>query len=502
MRKNDVFTTTIEDIGVGGEGIGKVDGYTLFIKDTLPGEVIKGIATKIGPRYGYGRLMEILKPSPDRVEPRCPSARACGGCTLQHMSYEGQLVYKEKKVRDCLERIGGVDMSEVEWLPILGMKKDGTGNDGAGEDFSISASSMPPDKSPTALPDTPWHYRNKAQFPVQRDKEGNPVAGFYAGRSHRVISVDACAIQHPVINEVVDCVLAFMRDFSVAPYDEEKHSGLVRHIYVRRGYHTGQVMVCLVINGTALPHSEELVLRFQKIEGMTSISLNVNTKKTNVILGRQMIPLWGPLYIEDCIGDIRYRISPQSFYQINPIQTQKLYETALSFASLKGDERVWDLYCGIGTISLFFAKELSGNLSKMPSKMQSRGEVFGVEIVPEAVENAKENAKLNGIENVSFVCGAAEDVVPNMADKGADELSVDVVVVDPPRKGCDAALLDTMVRLAPERIVYVSCNPATLARDVKVLGEKGYEVKKVRAVDQFGNTVHVETVVLMSRKDK
>lgn len=259
-------------------------------------------------------------------------------------------------------------------------------------------------------------------------------------------------------------------------------------------------MVCLVINGTALPHSEELVLRFQKIEGMTSISLNVNTKKTNVILGRQMIPLWGPLYIEDCIGDIRYRISPQSFYQINPIQTQKLYETALSFASLKGDERVWDLYCGIGTISLFFAKELSGNLSKMPSKMQSRGEVFGVEIVPEAVENAKENAKLNGIENVSFVCGAAEDVVPNMADKGAGGLSVDVVVVDPPRKGCDAALLDTMVRLAPERIVYVSCNPATLARDVKVLGEKGYEVKKVRAVDMFPQGGHVETIVLIQKK--
>lgn len=462
MKKNDEFITTIEDIGVVGEGIGKVDGYTLFIKDTLPGEVIKGIATKIGPRYGYGRLMEILKPSPDRVEPLCPSARTCGGCTLQHMSYEGQLAYKEKKVRDCLERIGGVDMSEVEWLT---------------------------DESPAILSDAPWHYRNKAQFPVQRDKEGNPVAGFYAERSHRVIPVTDCAIQHPIINEVVNCVLAFMRDFSIAPYDEERHGGLVRHIYVRRGYHTGQVMVCLVINGTALPHSEELVLRLQKIEGMTSISLNVNTKKTNVVLGRQMIPLWGPLYIEDCIGDIRYRISPQSFYQINPIQTQKLYETALSFASLKGDERVWDLYCGIGTISLFFSKELP------------RGEVFGVEIVPEAVENAKENAKLNGIENVSFVCGAAEDVVPNMADKGADELSVDVVVVDPPRKGCDAALLDTMVRLAPGRIVYVSCNPATLARDVKVLGEKGYTVKKVRAVDMFPQGGHVESVCLLHRRD-
>lgn len=474
MKKNDVFTVTIEDLGVGGEGIGKVDGYALFVKDTLPGDVIKGIVTKVGPRFGYGRLTEILKPSPDRVEPRCPAAGRCGGCTLQHLSYEGQLRYKEKKVRDCLTRIGGVDPAQVEWLPILGMTDE--------------AASL----SMKTYYDGAWHYRNKAQFPVRCDSKGNSIVGFFAGRSHRLIPVFDCDIQHPIINEVVHCVLAFLQEYKIRPYDEEKHTGLVRHIYVRRGYHTGQVMVCLVVNERESAYvlqgkSIELVKRLCEIEGMTSIFLNFNTEQTNVILGSKMSLLWGQPYIEDRIGEIRYRISPQSFYQVNPVQTEKLYATALSFAKLTGKENVWDLYCGIGTISLFLARQAA--------------HVFGVEIVPEAVENAGENAQLNGITNVSFACGAAEEVAADPEKFGFSATAVDVIVVDPPRKGCNAALLDTMVRMAPNRIVYVSCDPATLARDVKLLGEKGYEVRKVRAVDMFPQGAHVESVCLLHRKD-
>ena len=341
----------------------------------------------------------------------------------------------------------------------------------------------------------PWHYRNKAQFPVREDENGIPQTGFFAGRSHRLIPASSCAIQHSVINEVVETVMDFLRAYGIPAYREESHKGLVRHIYVRRGYHTGQIMVCLVINGNELPHAAEFITRLRTIEGMTSICLNLNTKKTNVILGPSTKLLWGSPAIEDKIGGIRYQISPQSFYQVNPVQTEKLYQTALDFADLQGDERVWDLYCGIGTISLFLAKAVPN------------GQVTGVEIVPEAIENAKKNAALNGISNTSFYCGAAEDVVTDMVAKrrtpSKEDQNValaDVVVVDPPRKGCDAKLLDTIVTMNPEKIVYVSCDPATLARDVKVLGEKGYEVKKVRACDMFPQGGHVETVVLLGRK--
>ena len=335
---------------------------------------------------------------------------------------------------------------------------------------------------------SPWYYRNKAQFPVRGDEKGNPVTGFFAGRSHRLVPMEACRIQHPVINEAVKLVMEFLREFHIPPYEEEKHQGLVRHIYVRRGYHTGQFMVCLVVNGHSLPHSEELICRLQTIHGFTSLLLNVNREKTNVILGGEMKLLWGSEYIEDTIGELRYRISARSFYQVNPVQTVRLYETALSFADLKGTETVWDLYCGTGTISLFLARQA--------------GKVLGVEIVPEAIENAKENARLNGISNAEFHCGAAEKVVPELVSNGAADTPVDVVVVDPPRKGCDEKLLDTMVKMHPQRIVYVSCDPATLARDVKVLGEKGYQVEKVRACDMFPQGGNVECVVLMSRKDK
>ena len=456
LKKNQEITLKIDDLGNNGEGIGHVDGYALFVKNALPGETIRARIMKCGKSYGYARVMEVLEDSGSgRVEPRCPAAERCGGCTIQHLTYERQLAYKEKKVRDCLVRIGGVDADEVEWLPIIGMED-------------------------------PWQYRNKAQFPVrmQKDNEGRPypAAGFYAGRTHSIVPVSDCAIQHSCMKRILETVLTWMRDQNVPAYDESSHSGLVRHIYIRRAYHTGQIMVCLVINSRGISNllQEMLLQKLTGIPGMTGIFLNSNTDWTNVILGKEMKLLWGQAYIEDRIGDIRYHISPQSFYQVNPEQTEKLYQTALEFAGLSGEETVWDLYCGIGTISLFLA--------------QRARKVYGVEIVPEAVQNARENARLNGIVNAEFFCGAAEEVVPKLAGQA------DVVVVDPPRKGCDGVLLDTIAGMGPERIVYVSCDPGTLARDVKKLGEMGYGVKKVRAVDMFGQGGNVETVVMLSHK--
>ena len=455
LKKNQEITLKIDDLGNNGEGIGHVDGYALFVKNALPGETIRAGIMKCGKSYGYARVMEVLEDSGSgRVEPRCPAAGRCGGCTIQHLTYERQLAYKEKKVRDCLVRIGGVDADEVEWLPIIGMED-------------------------------PWQYRNKAQFPVrmQRDNEGRPypAAGFYAGRTHNIVPVTDCAIQHPCMKGILETVLTWMREQNVPAYDESSHTGLVRHIYIRRAYHTGQIMVCFVINSRGISSllQETLLQKLTGILGMTGIFLNSNTDRTNVILGKEMKLLWGQAYIEDRVGDIRYHISPQSFYQVNPEQTEKLYQTALEFAGLSGEETVWDLYCGIGTISLFLA--------------QRARKVYGVEIVPEAVQNAKENARLNGIVNAEFFCGAAEEVVPRLAGQA------DVVVVDPPRKGCDGVLLDTIAGMGPERIVYVSCDPGTLARDVKKLGEMGYGVKKVRAVDMFGQGGNVETVCLLSK---
>lgn len=465
-KKNDTLILKIEDMGKDGEGIGHADGYALFVKGALAGETVRVRIMKLKKQYGFARLLEVTEPSPQRTTPLCPSAAACGGCTLQHMDYAGQLAFKEKKVHDCLIRIGGVDMDKMECLPILGMHSD---------DVGVAAE--------------PWHYRNKAQFPVRSDEQGNPVTGFFAGHSHRLIPADDCQIQHPLINKAVSLIINFMKTYSIPAYREAEHKGLVRHIYVRRGYHTKQMMVCLVINGTSLPHVSELTEMLKQIEGMTSICLNHNTSRTNVILGPETELLWGSPIIEDTIGGVKYQISPLSFYQVNPIQTEKLYQTVRQFADLQGGETVWDLYCGIGTISLFLASQ---------TPLKKSGRVIGVEIVPEAIENAKANARLNAITNADFYCGAAEDVVGNLTKQG--ETKADVIVVDPPRKGCDTKLLHTIVQMAPEKIVYVSCDPATLARDVKMLGAEGYEVKKVRAVDMFPQGGHVETVVLLSHK--
>ena len=471
--KNDCVELTIEDIGVSGEGIGKVDGYTLFVKDTVIGDVVRVKIMKAKKNYGYARLMDIIKPSKDRVEPACPIARQCGGCQIQAMNYNAQLKYKQKLVKDNLLRIGGLtEGADYEMCEILGM-------------------------------DTPFRYRNKAQYPVGEDKDGNIVMGFYAGHTHSIIACpdDDCMLGHSDNTFILNAVKEWMKEYRVRAYNENIHKGTVRHVLIRTGYHTDEVMVCLVTKKMLRKEAADgLVKAIQKLKlNVASLVVNINKEDTNVILGKECITLYGRPYIEDYIGDIKFQISPLSFYQVNPKQTEVLYNKALEFAGLKGNESVWDMYCGIGTISLFLAKKA--------------GKVYGVEIVPQAIEDAKNNAKINNIDNAEFFVGKAEEVVPafykkqtgvqsdndSTDSKEYDMTRPDVVVVDPPRKGCDKKLLDTIVSMTPDRIVYVSCDSATLARDLKLLVEYGYKVEKVQPVDQFGNTVHVETVVLLSQ---
>lgn len=451
FKKNDLVTVKIEDMGHDGEGIGKAEGYTLFIKDTVIGDVVEAKIMKMKKNYGYARLVRVLEASKDRTEPKCSVARACGGCQLQFLTYEKQLEFKKNKVVGNLERIGG--FSDISVEKVMGMEN-------------------------------PWRYRNKAQFPVGKDKEGNLITGFYAGRTHSIIPNTNCYLGVEVNEEILNAVLDYMRENHVEPYDEVTGKGLVRHILIRYGFKTKEIMVCIIINGRKIPNAAGLVEKLKDISGMTSITLNVNTKRNNVILGNEILPLWGKDYITDYIGEVKYQISPLSFYQVNPVQTEKLYGTALEYAGLTGKEIVWDLYCGIGTISLFLA--------------QKAQKVYGVEIVPAAIEDARKNAELNGIDNAEFFVGKAEEVLP--AKYKEDGVYADVIVVDPPRKGCDGALIETMLSMKPERIVYVSCDSATLARDLKVLCEKEYQVEKVAVCDMFPGSVHVETVVLLGRK--
>ena len=456
LVKNENYQVLIEDMGNDGEGIGHVQGMTVFIKDAVVGDLAEVKIVKVKKNIAYGRLMKLITPSPYRVEPVCDKAKRCGGCTMQQVSYEQQLEYKWNKVKNCLQRIGKMEnVDAIMEKPAYGM-------------------------------DDPFHYRNKAQFPVGRDKNGDVVIGFYAGRSHDIIDTESCAIGAPVNDQIVAIVRSFIEDNHISTYDEETGRGLVRHILIRVGFTTKEIMVCLVTNGNKLPHSEVLIDELVKVDGMTSICLNVNMENTNRILGDKCITLWGQSYITDYIGDIKYQISPLSFYQVNSVQTNVLYNKALEYADLSGDETVWDMYCGIGTISLFLA--------------QKAKKVYGVEIIPQAIDDARHNAEINGITNAEFFVGKAEEVVPDIYKNGGDGSHADVVVVDPPRKGCDQVLLDTLVHMAPERIVYVSCDPATLARDVKILQEKGYEAKKVAVVDQFCHSGHVETVVKLSLK--
>ena len=529
MKKNDIFELEITDMGTDGEGIGHYDGMTFFVKDALIGDVITARVTKLKKNYGYARVEEIKTPSTFRIEPKCALHKRCGGCQIQALSYEKQLEFKNDKVRNNLMRIGGFSEDE------------------------LSAKMAPP-----VGIDDPYRYRNKAQFPVGRDKDGNIITGFYASRSHNIIPVDDCMLGVPVNKEILDIIKAWMNEYGIEPYDEVSRTGLVRHVLIRYGFTSKQIMVCLVINGDGLDSkrrgenvnvscvasgkitdkrdrdrasynaTDTLCERLSKIDGMTSISYNINKENTNVILGKKTVCIWGRSYIEDTIHllsypdftpqgtGITYQISPQSFYQVNPKQTEKLYSTALEFAGLTGKESVWDLYCGIGTISLFLS--------------QRAKKVYGVEIVPQAIDDAKNNAKINGITNAEFFVGKAEEVLPEFyanAKKStntlnisinkesetiqpetgvakqtdeADMLTPDVIVVDPPRKGCDEKCLDTMLKMEPQRIVYVSCYSATLARDLKILCEEKYELVKWQAFDQFSHTGHIETIVKLSLK--
>jgi 23S rRNA (uracil1939-C5)-methyltransferase len=489
-KKNDIVTVTIEDIGTEGEGIGKIDGFTLFVKDAIVGDKLEAKILKAKKNFAYAKVEKILEPSPYRVEPKCAYHRQCGGCQIQALSYEKQLEFKQKKVFNNLTRIGGFSEAFVNSVmePIVGMEE-------------------------------PWHYRNKAQYPVGRNKQGKVITGFYAGRTHSIIANTQCYLGDMVNQQILENIVTFMEKYGVEPYDEESGRGQVRHVLIRTGFTSKEIMVCLVINGRGrakrdeyIAHQDKLIEVLSKIPGMTSISVSINTEKTNVIMGKEIRLLWGTPTIQDVIHvrdmeqegypftgqQLTFKISPLSFYQVNPVQTEKLYSLALQYAGLTGKETVWDLYCGIGTISLFLAAKAK--------------QVYGVEIVPQAIEDARENAVRNGITNAEFFVGKAEEVLPEYYEKmssaartqGAgtcrDMLHPDVIVVDPPRKGCDEACLNTMLKMQPERIVYVSCDSATMARDVKILCDGGYELKRVRPVDQFGQTVHVETVCLLSNR--
>lgn len=452
INKNDVFIVKIEDMNESGEGVGKIEGYTLFVKDGIIGDILEVKVTKAKKNYGFARLMRVVEESPFRVPAVCKVARQCGGCQIQELAYQEQLRFKERKVRNNLERIGKFQGIEVE--PVIGMEE-------------------------------PFRYRNKAQFPVGLNKNGEIVAGFYAGRTHAIIENDDCMLGKEINFQILDIVKGFMKEFGVEPYDEENHKGVVRHVLIRTGERTGEIMVCLVINGEKLPKSQVLVDRLCKVPGVVSICLNVNRERSNVILGDRVLNLYGDGYLYDFIGEVKYRISPLSFFQVNPLQTEKLYGKVLEFAGLTGEETVWDLYCGIGTISLFLA--------------QRAKKVYGVEIVEAAIEDARVNARMNGMENVEFFVGKAEEVLPEMYER--DKVYAEVIVVDPPRKGCDEKALETIVRMAPERVVYVSCDSATLARDLRYLADRGFRVVRVQPVDMFGMTGHVETVVLLEWKD-
>ncbi len=468
MKKNEKFEILIEDLSKDGSGIGHYGGQTFFVRGGLPGDRLRCAATKLKKSYGFARILEILSPSADRVDPPCKLYPKCGGCQILGLSYEKQLEYKQRMVEESLARIGGFQRELLEEVmePILGMEH-------------------------------PYHYRNKAQYPVGEGTSGEIQTGFYAVHSHRIIPATMecpCIIGQESDAKILAVIRKWMADEGVRAYDETLGKGEVRHILLRTGVHTGQKLVCLVINSNRLSAEQSLVERLSAVSGVCSISYNINTRRDNVIMGEQTRTIWGSSRMEDRIGTVRFLISPRSFYQVNAVSTEKLYRKALEYAQLTGGENVWDLYCGIGTISLFLASAAK--------------QVYGVEVVPDAVEDARKNAELNRIKNAEFILGKAEEVLPQYYDgdarviqqNGQGASHPDLVVLDPPRKGCDARLLSVVLQMAPQRIVYVSCDPATLARDLKILAQDGrYALKKACPVDMFGHSMGVETCTLMER---
>lgn len=452
VKKNEIYTTEITGMTHEGQGVGRVNNFTVFIDGPIEGEKVEIKVIKVNKNYAVGKLLKVIKPSPDRVKPFCGVYNRCGGCSLQHMSLKSALKFKTNLVRESIKRIGKLE--DVIIHDTIGMED-------------------------------PLYYRNKAQYPVGKLKDELRV-GFYAKRSHDIIDCSTCTIQHGISDKVKSIVKDFIMENGISTYDEAAGEGLIRHIMTRVGFKTGEVMAVIVINGRSMPNKEKLVDKLIKeVPQVKSIVLNINTKKTNVILGDENKRIYGDSTITDYIGDFKFKISPVSFFQVNPVQTEVLYNKALEYAGLTGEETVFDLYCGIGTISLF----LSNKARK----------VYGVEVVEDAIKDAKENARSNNVENVEFIVGEAERVIPDMYSKG---VRADVVVVDPPRKGCDEVLLNTLVSMKPERIVYVSCNPSTLARDLKYLTDNGFRAVEIQPVDMFPYTPHVECVVLITRVEK
>lgn len=445
FKKNDYLDVEFIDLTSEGMGVAKVDdGYTIFVEKALPGEKAKIRLEKVKKRYAYGRLVELYTKSPDRIDIPAHELPKYGGCQLQHMTYERQLAFKQNVVEQTLKRIGGLE--DVFVHPIIGM-------------------------------DNPWYYRNKTMVPVG-EKNGKLIAGFYRPRSHKIVDADDNVIHFKEINEAVRVVKETASRLGIEPYNETDHSGVLRHIMARYGRETGELMVGVITRTEDLPHEKELVDAIvSALPKVKSVVHNINPKRTNVILGEKTRVLWGRDVIYDYIGGIRFAISAHSFYQVNPVQTKVLYEKALEYAELTGEETVIDAYCGIGTISLFLA--------------QKAKKVYGIEVVPEAIEDAKRNAKENGITNAEFLVGKAEEVIVDLAEQG---IRADVVVVDPPRKGCDETLLQTVIEMRPKKFVYVSCNPATLARDLRILEDGGYRTIEVQPVDMFPQTTHVECV--------
>ena len=552
-KKNDLIILEITDLTEEGQGVGKSDGLVFFVKDSVMGDVVEAKILKVKKNYAYAKVEKLLGVSPYRITPLCPVAGKCGGCQLQHLSYEKELAWKEDRIAQSLIRIAGIPEEEV--------RKRGEG----------------------ILGGQTVRYRNKAQYPVQNGmelhvgkgqigensgldrkektakncivdgkREGNINSmsvvrkelsgvkmGFYGFHSHRIIETEDCLINSEENLLILNCIKEWAREYQISGYEEETGKGLLRHIFLRKGFSTGEILLCLVLNGKNLPHGKELWERLQGLslsaeegglqseagvhcgvdaqsrvelhcgvdeqseddghcglnkkvqEKIVGLCVNINEGSGNAILGRETLCLYGKDSIEDKIGELSFSISVPSFYQVNPAQTEKIYGKALEYAALTGEETVWDCYCGIGTISLFLA--------------QKAKQVYGLEIVPEAIENAKENAEKNGLQNAEFFVGAAEEVLPKWVEEQKREGKdvgnlVDVVSLDPPRKGCDETCLSAVLELSPKRIVYVSCDPGSLARDIKYLGEGGYKLEKWVGIDNFPRTGHVETVVLLSRK--
>jgi 23S rRNA (uracil1939-C5)-methyltransferase len=452
IKKSKDYTIEITGMTHEGQGVGRIDNFTIFVDGAITEELVEIKVIKVTKSYGVGKLLNILRPSEDRIKPFCSVYKRCGGCSLQHMDYNAQLKFKTDLVRETIRRIGKLENVVVH--DTIGMQKA-------------------------------FNYRNKAQYPVA-SINGEVVIGFYARRSHDVIHSDKCQIQDELSDRVRNIVRDFIMKNKISVYDEGTRKGLIRHVMTRKGFKTGEVMVVLVINGDDIPKKQELVdTLVSKIKEIKSVVLNVNTGNTNIIMGKENIIIYGNGYISDFIGKYRFNISPLSFFQVNPLQTEVLYNKVLEYAGLTGGETVFDLYCGTGTIALFLSEKAK--------------KVYGVEVVEDAIVDARKNAEINGVTNVEFMVGEAEKVIPDLYSRG---VRADVVVVDPPRKGCDEVLLKTLVDMQPERIVYVSCNPATLARDLGYLGERGFKALEVQPVDMFPWTSHVECVTLMSRVEK